>query len=227
MTGRRYREVRLGWGGDYIPPGGDAIGRIYFLDAVARLVPEALTDLTAVDDDGAFDAWCARWGFIPTADASADWLRATARGTVQELRCGRGWFQGVVNDTVDVESAVHFSWNLIDESSEDFVARVKQVREAAVRRWNLRRVPTIRLPEGTDERRPFEWLVLYQVAGWTYPQIAEHYDAGDADELLDPKAVQMEVRRLARHLEIALRRGSPGRPRKKTPKPTPLFDTLP
>lgn len=213
MTRRRYHEVKLGWGGDYIPRGGDAQGRIFFLDAVMRLVPQALTDLKALvvdGDDAALDAWCARWGFIATADSGADWLRATAR--TRELRLD-GRCVMVIEDTA-FDAAEGFTWNLIHEPFENFVARVKQWRDATVRRLDLRRVPTIRVPEGINERRPFEWLALYQVAGWPYSKIAEHYDDGDADDVLEPKAVQMEVRRLAKHLEIELSHGLPGRPRK-------------
>lgn len=55
----------------------------------------------------------------------------------------------------------------------------------------------------------FEWLVRWQVNGWTYSEIAKHY-------FVEVGTVKTELKRTAEVVGIRRRRGAPGRPAKRS-----------
>jgi len=214
---RRLVVVRLGEGGDYRSPDLDLRARRAFLATTERLIPEAIAELKTVDaeDATAVEAWCRRRGFVAVQRVgSADWLREVARATAGGQSDHFLW-------TFPSEPPVMISWYPTREPEAQFDARVKRIKREVTQR--LVPVTTIRVPRGTDPGRLFEWLVLYQVAGWSYADIAARHDpdedAADDAPFVSPEAVKEAIHRLAPLVGIALRRGRRGRPKKGTPKP--------
>jgi hypothetical protein len=109
-------RTRLSRGGDYVAPEANVVARALFIDAVGRLVPEALEALQAVaiqlpdgsESAAAWDStarplrdWCRKYGFtatpwahVPTDTSGSseyipdrhDWLFDLARRAAQWLR---------------------------------------------------------------------------------------------------------------------------------------------
>jgi hypothetical protein len=114
---RRKRSAHLiSRGGDYVPPNANIVARRIFIDAVTRLVPEAIRELEALTRTlPDFDAghgwiasvafpqdlldWCLRRGFTATRWMQADIDRS---GTVRDIPSGPDWLLELVGHTVQV-----------------------------------------------------------------------------------------------------------------------------
>jgi hypothetical protein len=109
-------RTRLSRGGDYVPPDVNVVARGLFIDAVTRLVPEALDELKALapqlpdqndglvtvdrrvyDHERSLRDWCLKFGFT-----AVPWKRHrehTDTGTTQTVPIGRDWLLELARQT--------------------------------------------------------------------------------------------------------------------------------
>lgn len=216
MTRKRYR---LGQGGEVRPQGGDLRARVWFLDAVSRLVPEALADLKSIagDDDAAIRSWCTRWRLEAHRSSDPHWPRLTVKRTLAYLRVKDAERPSAPDKFVTVFSYWNtpetITWHPELETAEALRARVEKMIAASGTRADLLPAATIRPAAGTDPRRPFEWLALYQCGGLSYEQIAGRYE--NDEPIVFRETVRMAVQELGPLVGLALRPSTRGRPKKK------------
>jgi len=222
MTAKRP-EYRLGVGGDYLPADADDANfkaiRL-FLEAVDRLVPEcwkALATIAAdvpdrlpsqfvrdVNPDAPLREWARTWGF--TSPKLVRLARGTA-GRIRRLpRLRAAWAITGSYWPPDFPPFVNPLWDPIEESERSFRARVEDyVRE-------IKATPGIvPAPKKRSGERPFDWLALHQVGGWTLERIATKYQ--DRNGHPTESGISRAVSEAAALVGLTLRSGQ-GRPRK-------------
>ena len=196
---------RFGVGGELAPPGHPAGAQWLYLEAVRRLVPEAMQALAviALPADGAptlpeapLRAWCQQWGFTGT-DPRHDWLLTVARRTAQWLRekeptWPNAWVLVTSHHGPGSESIPAPHWEPDEETRDDFSARMNHYiteveRLAAQRGWT-----TMREKRTLDH---FDWLARYQVGKWSLANIVDYY--ADEDGYPDMQVVSKALNETA------------------------------
>jgi hypothetical protein len=109
-------RTRLSRGGDYVPPDANVVARGLFVDAVVRLVPEALDELKVLapqlpgrnlgvvtGDSDIFNQerplrdWCLKFGFT-----AVPWVKGSSRdGTPHTAPLGADWLLELARRTTD------------------------------------------------------------------------------------------------------------------------------
>lgn len=185
------KAFRFGWG-EYQPAGVNQMGRLVFMDTVLRQAPHVFDALLTIEDqltagvEDRIESWGRTWHL------SDRWLLAIARETLQarreieSYRDRREWiFPGwsVIApdwpdlgwdpdaDTRTLEGAPGGAgWDPTIETLEAFHARVERY---------ILRIQQLtadagfeRVPEKKTTKH-FDWLVQFQVCGYTHADIAE------------------------------------------------------
>ena len=217
-------ETRLGFGGEMVPEGPNRTALEYLLDAIRRVVPEAIEALASLADDPSvrlehdpyrrapgvyrdqpFRDWATQWGF------TNPWLRQAARRHATSWRMypqyrGRYMIRIGSYFVPAFPTFANPDWNPFEETEAAYRVRVDRYIEVVKQTPGTAPVPTKRT------LHHFEWLALAQVGGLSPSEIAERYQT---DKGMDESAIRKRVAETADLCEIKLtRKLPPGRPPK-------------
>jgi hypothetical protein len=159
------------------------------------------------------------WSCDPSLRDDPGWLSSSSRG----------WHYTRFYSDEDIsESLPPLKWEFMKEPWERFQARVLEGIRNQMQQYQ-ERITAFALEKGyekigrkrsRDGRNPlvaFDWLVLWQVCGWTSEAIAVEFDANPDDVRLRKDAVMAQIRQAAKTIELTLRPPSrSGRPSKRS-----------
>lgn len=198
-------------------------GRVLFVEAIAKVVPEALEELVTVADimpgpahrvrfkldvptESAYAEWARRWGFCD------NWLRREGRKLVQTWRKyphtrGRVKIAGLIRVIGECEPdwpSIAFTWAANNESASAFRARAARAIDAYIEQVKALQPPA---PRVLNDHH-FEMLALQHVGRRSTAQIAGIYH-------LPPRKVRQRIDEKAAIIGLTLQPRMTGRPRRK------------
>ena len=183
---------------EYVADVPNVFGQMWYLQAVAACVPEALRELVALqpDDEAALHAWATRRGF---EDA---WALDSARKHQRNARDypeAIGWLGPVSSSTWEpVMPAFWPPWNPFTESEAAFRERFERYIEICKAAPGM-----IRTPEKRTGAAHFEWLALHHVGRLTYVQL-QHARKGQHPDIAE---ISRAITTTAQWIGLTLRRG--------------------
>ena len=154
--------------------------------------------------------------------SGTDWLRRTAAYTRRSLELPatqeRPQFLMAPFSYWDFE--VRFTWRLFTERRTAWLARMAQETTAAAERPDLVPVAEIACQRAPIRAGPSSGSRSASGRAGGTARLLEFYDPpADADvtaPFVSPETIRQATLRVARHVDLELRRGSPGRPRTDT-----------
>jgi hypothetical protein len=200
--------------GEYQPVADNWVARIWFLNAISCFAPHVYDEMIAIgmgvsENDSPDDTErpvpnaIANWAV--RRQISYPWVLSAAVGTLRtiaampELRCRRGWH----SVPITVRWEPHFpieGWNPVKERETQFRGRI-EAHIAAVR-IQMESLGYQTTPEKRNVEKHVEWLVRYQVEGWSWDQILA---ADDRLQDADVSTIRKAVTAAARLVGIKLR----------------------
>jgi hypothetical protein len=98
----------------------------------------------------------------------------------------------------------------IEDELDRYLAHIEKLAE----KQGWKKNKQLRQKMTGDFLHHFEWLVMYQVEGLSYPEIAEKYMSLNPDKPLTENTVNKGVVRVSDEIGLKRRKGRPGRPSK-------------
>jgi hypothetical protein len=104
-------------------------------------------------------------------------------------------------------------WDVLAEGEQAFRERVDATLNSYINRQR-ELAGTRGLVEPLNKRQPrhFDWLALYQVGGWNYPDIAQWEQEQPGRQKIDDSTIRKGVQDAAEMCALNTRAGKPGRP---------------
>jgi hypothetical protein len=180
------------------------VGRIVFLSRIERVAPEVLRTLHdevlpvyraerareapngVADSPGladTLDGWARQWHLtddwlMQDALHTMDWWVRAPQSTARLQWHPDGWGSMVHEPeplTLSWQPTL-IRWDEFERHAREAMSRYRAEVDAWARERGLERAPEKNAPRRSrDPGAHFEWLIRYQVQGWTHAKIAQHY----------------------------------------------------